>query len=54
MTVYEKQEPHDCNNSKIPVRITPHMNETDYVRKTQTRSYYPNKIKKKHSSILRI
>ena len=28
------------------------MNETDYVRKTQTRSYYPNKIKKKHSSML--
>ena len=50
MTVYEKQEPHDCNNSKIPVRITPRMNETDYVRKTQ--SYYPNKIKKKHSSML--
>ena len=55
MKVYEKQEPHDCNNSKIPVRITPRMDGTDYVRNTPTgptRSYYPNKIMKKHSLML--
>ena len=28
------------------------MDETDYVRNTPTRSYYPKKIKKKHSLML--